>query len=229
MKRAKYICFEGVDGIGKTTQVKMLAEYLESKGNRVFVTKETDLDEHGLSSIIKEHILSKDKGRNIDVIARELLLISMRVSHYLNVKEKILDKYDYVIQDRGALSGMAYASALGLSSYFIEGIDKTVAREINKSSSSEDRYISSLLDLYDLIVVLDTNNPSWAVNRARNSNSKHKGGDYIENLGFDFFVDVSRKMYTMSPHWKTKQIIVNKDETKEQVFRNIIDVIGKKI
>lgn len=85
-------------------------------------------------------------------------------------------------------------------------------------SPRSDRYLTSLLDIYDLIVVLDTNNPSWALDRAKRSNTEHRGGDHIENLGIEFFNEVSRKMHTMAPHWKTKHILVEKDQTKEQVF-----------
>ena len=36
----RFIVFEGLDGTGKTTQIKLLAEYLESTGEKVFVTAE---------------------------------------------------------------------------------------------------------------------------------------------------------------------------------------------
>jgi len=34
----KFIVFDGLDGTGKTTFIKMLSEYLESKGFKVSVT-----------------------------------------------------------------------------------------------------------------------------------------------------------------------------------------------
>lgn len=229
MKRAKYICFEGIDGVGKTTQINMLASYLERKGYKVYVTKETDFNNFGLGSFIKDSILNRENAKNINNLTRELIFLSSRVSHYIKINEDILNNYDYVIQDRGALSGMVYSAALGVSSNFIEDLDKTVTRELNRLSPRSDRYLTSLLDIYDLIVVLDTNNPSWALDRAKRSNTEHRGGDHIENLGIEFFSDVSRKMYTMAPHWKTKHILVEKDQTKEQVFSNILDAISKRL
>ena len=40
MKTGKFIVFEGLDGTGKTTQIKKLAQYLEAQGETVFVTAE---------------------------------------------------------------------------------------------------------------------------------------------------------------------------------------------
>ena len=39
-RKAKYYVLEGVDGCGKTTHCKKLAEYLRAKGFRVLETKE---------------------------------------------------------------------------------------------------------------------------------------------------------------------------------------------
>ena len=58
----KFITFEGVDGGGKSTQARLLADYLSSKGTKVFFTKEPG--EGKLGEAIRNEILDR---RDIDI------------------------------------------------------------------------------------------------------------------------------------------------------------------
>ena len=40
MKKGLFITFEGTDGCGKTTQIKLLTEYLQYRGYEVVLTRE---------------------------------------------------------------------------------------------------------------------------------------------------------------------------------------------
>ena len=55
MHKGKLITFEGGEGCGKTTQAKLISDYLISKGYKVFSTREPGGDEIGekLRSIVK--------------------------------------------------------------------------------------------------------------------------------------------------------------------------------
>ena len=56
---SKFITFEGCDGVGKSTQIAFVKEFLESKGKKVMLTREpggTPLAEKLREIIIKENI-----------------------------------------------------------------------------------------------------------------------------------------------------------------------------
>ena len=81
MKKGLFITFEGADGCGKTTQLKLLAEYLMKNGRDVVITREPGAK--GLGEKVREILLNydgvvsdrcesflflADRAQNIDVI-----------------------------------------------------------------------------------------------------------------------------------------------------------------
>ena len=81
MKKGLFITFEGADGCGKTTQMKLLAEYLKQKGIDVILTREPG--GKGLGEKVREILLNyegqvsdrcesflflADRAQNIDII-----------------------------------------------------------------------------------------------------------------------------------------------------------------
>ena len=101
----KFITFEGVDGSGKSTQARLLADYLAGKGTKVFFTKESG--EGKLGKAIRAEILDR---RDIDIepYAELCLFCADRAQH---VRELILPKLKdgyTVICDRYYDSTLAY-------------------------------------------------------------------------------------------------------------------------
>ena len=81
MKKGMFITFEGADGCGKTTQMKLLAEYLKNNGKDVLLTREPG--GKGLGEKVREILLNyngpvsdrcesflflADRAQNIDII-----------------------------------------------------------------------------------------------------------------------------------------------------------------
>ena len=58
MKKGLFITFEGADGCGKTTQLKLLKDYLENKGYDVLLTREPG--GKGLGEKVREILLNYD-------------------------------------------------------------------------------------------------------------------------------------------------------------------------
>ena len=101
-----YILFEGIDGVGKSTQIARLAATFP----QVIVTKEpggTKLGENLREILLKENDLDKR--------AEILLFLADRAEHFGKIIKPNLDKM--ILSDRGFVSGMAYALAGGNFSF----------------------------------------------------------------------------------------------------------------
>lgn len=102
-----FITFEGGDGSGKTTQIALLARWLETKGHRVCVTREpggTDLGQE-----LREIILHSTGF--IAPRAEALLYAADRAHHIHTVVRPALERNEIVIQDRYLDSSIAYQGA----------------------------------------------------------------------------------------------------------------------
>jgi dTMP kinase len=104
MKEGKLIAFEGIDGCGKSTQLRLLARFLEEKGIEVVVTREPGGT--ALGEEIRRVLLHTSPG---PVPKAELLLyLADRVQHVEEVIRPALALGKVVLTDRFYLSTLAY-------------------------------------------------------------------------------------------------------------------------
>lgn len=106
MKKNLFIAFEGIDGSGKSTQVKFLSDNLKKAGHKVYSTFEpTDSPIGSVIRNIFKHRIEADHR----VIAG--LFVADRLDHLLNKTNGILKKLEEgytVITDRYYFSSYAY-------------------------------------------------------------------------------------------------------------------------
>lgn len=106
MKKNLFIAFEGIDGSGKSTQVKLLSDSLKKAGHKIYSTFEpTDSPIGSVIRNIFTHRIEADHR----VIAG--LFVADRLDHLLNKTNgilKILEDGYTVITDRYYFSSYAY-------------------------------------------------------------------------------------------------------------------------
>ncbi len=100
-----FITLEGTEGSGKSTQAKLLKEYLESQGKEVALTREPGWGK--LGSIIREAILN-DKELKLDPIAELFLFCADRAQHVKDFIKPKLEDENIVICDRYFDSTIVY-------------------------------------------------------------------------------------------------------------------------
>lgn len=101
-----FIAFEGGDGAGKSTQVRLLRVYLEELGRTVVVTREPGGTAFGRT--VRELVLH---GDHVAPRAEALLFAADRAHHVETLVRPALERGDVVITDRYMDSSIAYQGA----------------------------------------------------------------------------------------------------------------------
>ncbi|MBO7249768.1 MAG: dTMP kinase [Clostridia bacterium] len=106
MSKGMFIVFEGIDGAGKSTQVRILAEKLEKLGKKVYITAEpTTLP----SGVELRRVLSGNVKKTPAEIA--IMFAEDRVAHNQNAEcgiERMLEEGAFILCDRYYYSSLAY-------------------------------------------------------------------------------------------------------------------------
>ena len=119
--KGKFITFEGCEGSGKSTQLRLLSEKLSAKGVDFILTREP-----GGSEIAEEirKIILNGKYTAMTAECEALLYAAARVQHLREIVKPALDAGKLVICDRYVDSSFAYQGvAHGLGLEFIESIN----------------------------------------------------------------------------------------------------------
>ncbi len=159
----KFITVEGCEGVGKTTQVKLLSEYCSAHGIDAVFTREP-----GGTPIAEQirNIILESSNISLDPYSELLLYAAARKQHTEELIKPALQKGKLVFCDRYIDSTMAYQG-------YGRGLDKAVITLLNRLASAG--------TVIDCTVFLDVNPDAGFI---------RKGGadasDRIENEGLEF-------------------------------------------
>lgn len=154
----KLITFEGCEGVGKSTQIRLLGEYFEQRGIDALFTREPGGTE------VSERIRELLKDDDLDMCAETELLL-FEAARYENTRRIIIPALEagkIVVVDRYIDSTTAYQS-------FGRGLDRETVENLN-------RYATAGVKI-DLTVFLDA--PPFA-------NTTRGADDRMENAGAEF-------------------------------------------
>jgi len=105
VSKGKLITFEGIDGSGKSTQIKLLSDYLRSKGYRVVILREPGGTEIG--ERIRQILLDM-RHDNMAAETELFLFEAARAQLTREVLIPALESGAWVISDRFSDSSIAY-------------------------------------------------------------------------------------------------------------------------
>ncbi|MBR5360375.1 MAG: dTMP kinase [Lachnospiraceae bacterium] len=138
MGKGIFITMEGPDGSGKSTQISLLKEYLETEGYNVLITREPGGTV--ISEAIREIILNKDYTE-MSSVTEMMLYASARAQLIAEVVGPALDNGTAVISDRFVDSSLVYQG-------MARGLGVETVYEINKVAIG--KYMPDVTFMLDL-------------------------------------------------------------------------------
>ena len=200
--RGKFISFEGIDGCGKTTQIKFLEEYILKQGYNILVLREPGGTKVGEK--VRDILL--DKNNFISPVTEMLLYASSRAQL---VEEKILpalEKGQIVILDRFVDSSYVYQGyARGL------GIEKV--KLVNE--------IATMGILPDVTIYIDIT-PEEAMKRRGK-----READRLEKESWEFHKKVREGYIKLVKEFPKRFVFIDGMQELMKVHQDIIDVVKK--
>ncbi len=211
MARGKFITFEGGEGCGKSTQVKLLQSYLCSKGIDVLLTREpggTPLAEK-VRDLLKNEMSDPPCDR-----AELLLFLAARAQLVKNVIKPALESGTWVVSDRFCDSTFAYQG-------YGRGLDMDVLRVANSFACDD---IAP-----DMTFLLEVP-PSIAADRLRaRQGLTNTSADRIELAGEDFHLRLSAGFRKLAEQFPERIVTVDAVGTVDQVWERICKLLKRLI
>ena len=121
--RGIFICVEGLDGCGKTTQAKLLVKRLRGDCGAVYTAEPS---EGKIGKLIKRRYLHAVKRGS--AVVEALLFAADRLEHLKSDVLPALNEGKLVVSDRYVFSSLAYQGAAGLDLKWIEKINEHAVR-----------------------------------------------------------------------------------------------------
>jgi len=217
-RRGKFITFEGLDGTGKSTQLRKLAKALRAAGFKVVETREPGGTPIGEK--IRRVLLDSSTDR-LSPLAEMALMFASRAQHIAEVIQPALEQGSIVLCDRFTDSTEAY-----------QGIGRKLGSE-------------SVLELHrvlcgdlqpDLTILLDSDAAS-SLRRARRRNqraSRNRSGGHGDENRFEqetrtFFARVREGYLAIAVREPQRAVLVDASGTPSQTHGQIMQVVSRRL
>lgn len=205
MTTGKFITFEGGEGVGKTTQVRLLYEKLVEMGFKVRLTREPGGDDVGEKI---RNILKSSSIASMDSMCETLLLFAARRDHFVKIISPLLKQGYVVICDRFYDSSLVYQGLL-------------------KKISFEDIMILKRMTIGDLepdlTLILDVN-PEISIQRLSVRNLIH---DEYDSMTQEKHNLIREGFLQIADIFSFRSVVINAAGSEKAVFSRIMKSIEK--
>jgi dTMP kinase len=200
-----FITFEGIDGSGKSTQLRLLANFLHSQGCEVLLTREpggTPVGNRLRAALLDAH-------EEVDPLAELLVFAADRAQHVRRVLRPALEDGRIVFSDRYADATAAYQGAgRGFSPELIAEIIQLATEGLKPD----------LTVLFDLTV--DESNV-----RTRRRSSEKQRGDRLDAEAADFHTRVRDAYLRLADAEPGRIKVVETNRPVEETHERVKEIV----
>ena len=202
--RGLFITMEGGEGVGKSTNMSLLENFLRDNGVDVLVTREPGGT--GLGEEVRGLLLQHREGK-VSEMAELLLLFAARAQHIDEVIEPALARGTWVLCDRFTDATYAYQSGgRGMPQDDIRALEDLVQKTLRPD--------------YTLLLDVDV---AVGMSRARNRGEL----DRIEREAMDFFERVRSSYLEIAERSSGRVHVVDASQSLEDVQAQLLKLGGE--
>lgn len=201
MSKGLFITFEGGDGCGKTTQIKLIDEFLRDKGYKTLLTREPG--SKGLGVKLREILLNYDG--EVSPTCESFLFLADRAQHVDCIIKPALKEGVIVLCDRHTDSTVAYQG-------YGRGLDLDQIHKLNNIATSGLKP--------NLTIVLDVD---VETSQKRVGNEK----DRMESAGIEFFERVRKGFLEIAKQEPNRVKVVDSTQSIEEIHKQIVELVQK--
>lgn len=207
---ARFITFEGGEGAGKSTQIRLLASWLESHGIEVLLTREPGGSPS--AELIRGLLLKGDVDKWLP-ISEALLLAAARADHIERTIKPALAAGKWVVCDRFYDSSIAYQGAAG-------GLGIQRVRDIQQIAFGNMRP--------DLTVILDLSIEKGLARALSREGAKSDMEDRFERMDKSFHETLRQAFLDIAAEEPERCCVIDADNTIEHIQHSIRSILEKR-
>lgn len=199
MPRGLFITFEGADGCGKTTQIKLLDEYLRGKGFSTLLTREPGAK--GLGEKVREILLNYDG--EVSPRCESFLFLADRAQHADCIIKPAVKNGIIVLCDRHTDSTIAYQG-------YGRGVNIEELRKLN------DMAVNGLKPDLTLVFDIDVQTSMERVGQEK---------DRMESAGIEFFERVRNGYLEIAKQEPQRVKVIDSTQSIEEIHNKVLELL----
>tara|TARA_B100001250_G_C19785206_1_gene783816 strand:- start:585 stop:1208 length:624 start_codon:yes stop_codon:yes gene_type:complete len=204
--RGKFITIEGIEGVGKSTNIESIAKFLMENDIEYLVTREPGGTT--LAEDIRDLLLKVDGEEPVE-LCELLLVFASRAQHLKKIIEPALNNGVWVLCDRFTDATYAYqGGGRGLSGTTISQLENLIQETLRP----------------DLTIILDLE-VAIGLSRAKNRGAL----DRFEKERIEFFERVRQTYLSIAENSPDRCVVINADNERELIAEEINTILADRL